>query len=117
MSADIALEEVEAMYNVKKFPELDKDAWITENRELVDQQVSKFEGLLDESIKGPLQEVIAEYVYLSSTMLEIEEWKDNFARFLSYTMNVDEGHLRDQDSGRDVHGGRLSLLKELLEWF
>ena len=104
------------MYNVKKFPDLDKDTWINANRELVDQQLSKLEGLLDESVKGPLQEVVAEYVYLSNTMLEVEEWRDNFARFLSYTMNVDEGHLKDRSS-RDFHAGRLSLLKELLEWF
>ena len=104
------------MYSVKKFPDLDKDTWISENRELIDEQLSKLEGSLDESIRGPLQEVVAEYVYLSNTMHEIEEWKDNFARFLSYTMNVDESHLMDR-SGRDLHGGRLSLLKDLLEWF
>lgn len=105
------------MYNVKKFPDLDKDAWISENRDLIDEQLAKFDGLFDESLKGPFQEVMAEYVYLSNTLQEIIEWKDNFARFLSYTMNADESHLRDHDSGRDVHGGRLSLLKELLEWF
>ena len=105
------------MYSVKKFPDLDKENWLVDNRQLVDEQLAKFDGFFEESVKRSFQEVMTEYVFLSNTMQEIAEWKDNLARFLSYTMTVDEGHLRKHDSSKDFHGGRLSLLKELLEWF
>jgi hypothetical protein len=107
----------EAMYNVKKFPEIDKNNWIVDNAELVNEQLAKFKGVFEGPVERSFQEVMSEYVFLSSTMQEIAEWKDNLARFLSYTMTVDEAHLRERDSSKDYHGGRLSLLKELLEWF
>ena len=109
--------EHETLYNVRKFPDLDKDSWIAENQELVDAQMAKFEGLFEEPVKRSFQDIIAQYVFLENTLQEIAEWKENLARFLSYTMTVDEGHLKERDSSKDFHGGRLSLLKELLEWF
>jgi len=105
------------MYNVRKFPDLDKDNWIIENQELVDAQIAKFDGLFEEPVRRSFQEMMSEYVFLQSTIEEITEWKENLARFLSYTMTVDEGHLRERSSSKDFHAGRLSLLKELLEWF
>ena len=105
------------MYNVKKFPDIDKDSWIADNMALVNEQLAKFEGVFEEPVRRTFEDVMAEYVFLSNTMQEIAEWKDNLARFLSYTMTVDEGHLRQRDRSKEFHGGRLSLLKELLEWF
>lgn len=105
------------MYSVKKFPDLEKEAWIMDNKDLVDEQLAKFEGLFGEPLKSPFQEVMSEYVFLSNTVVEIIQWKENFARFLSYTMNMDESQIREGGSKKDFHGGRLSMIKELLEWF
>jgi hypothetical protein len=105
------------MHSIKKFPDLNKEAWIMDNKDLVDEQLAKFEGLFGEPLQSPFQEVMSEYVFLSNTVVEIIEWKENFARFLSYTMNVDEGQIREGSGKKDFHGGRLSLIKELLDWF
>ena len=105
------------MYSVKKLPDLEKEVWIMNNKDLVDEQLAKFEGLFGEPLQSPFQEVMSEYVFLSNTVVEIIEWKENFARFLSYTMNVDEGQIREGSGKKDFHGGRLSLIKELLDWF
>ena len=105
------------MHSIKKFPDLNKEAWIMDNKDLVDEQLAKFEGLFGEPLQSPFQEVMSEYVFLSNTVVEIIEWKENFARFLSYTMNVDEGQIREGSGKKDFHGGRLSLIKGLLDWF
>ena len=105
------------MYSVKKFPDYEKDAWIAENKALIQEQVKKFEGLFEEPLRGAFEEIIAQYVFFSNTMEEVVEWKQDFARFLSYSINASEIQIKQGDSKRDFHGGRLSMIKEILEWF
>ena len=104
------------MYSVKKFPEYERDAWIAENRDLINQQL-KFEGLSKEALEDALQHVMADYIYLSNVTREISEWKQNFARFLTYAIGIAESEIGKSKDRQDFHGGRLSMIKEVLEWF
>jgi hypothetical protein len=104
------------MYSVMKFPEYEREAWIAENKELINQQL-KFEGLSKEAVQNALEQVMAEYIYLSNVTKEVEEWKRNFARFLAYAVNTSESKIEQSKGGDDFDGGRLSMIKEVLEWF
>jgi len=104
------------MYSVKKFPEYERDAWIAENRDLINQQL-KFEELSKEALEDALQQVMADYIYLSNVTREISEWKQNFARFLTYAISMAESEIGKKKGGQEFHGGRLSMIKEVLEWF
>ena len=104
------------MYSVKKFPDLERDKWIAENRDLIDEQL-KLEELPNEALRGTLEQVMTEYVFLSNVAKEMMEWKQNFAQFLSYAINAAEVQIKQDKGKEDFHGGRLSMLKEILEWF
>jgi len=105
------------MYSVKKFPDYDRKEWITENMNIVDEQVEKFEGLFDDTLKGAFEQEMAEYIFLSKVMEEVIEWKQAFARFLSFTIDATEAQLTQDKGKEDFHRGRLSAMKEVLEWF
>lgn len=105
------------MYSVKRFPGVEKDDWIVMNKERVDEELKKYEGLFQEPLKTAFQEVMTEYIYLQSIMADVAEWKDNFVRFIAHATNMAESESRQKSARADFHGGRLSLIKELLEWF
>jgi hypothetical protein len=105
------------VYAVKKFPNVEKDSWIIANRELVDEELTKYEELFEEPLKSAFQEVMVEYIYLQKVMEDVTDWKENFLRFVAHTTNVAESGLAQRDTRGDFHGGRLSLIKEILEWF
>lgn len=105
------------MFAVKKFPNIEKDDWIIANKERIDEELAKYEGLFDEPLKSAFQEVVADYIYLQNTMENVVEWKDNFVRFIAHTMNMAESELSKRGTKGDFHRGRLSLIKEALEWF
>ena len=104
------------MYSVKKFPDYEREEWIAEHKDLIEEQVEKFEGL-DEALREPLEQVMAEYVFLLNVMEEVLEWKQNFARFLSYAIDAAEVQLNQKSGKEDLHRGRLSMIKEILGWF
>jgi hypothetical protein len=105
------------VYAIKKFPNAEKDDWIIANKGLIQEELTKYEGLYEEPLKSAFQEVIADYIYLQNIMDDVTEWKGNFLRFIAHTMNMAEGELRQRNAKRDFHEGRLSLIKEILEWF
>jgi hypothetical protein len=105
------------MYSLRRFPDIDRESWIAENQELVQEQVKKFEGLFEEPVKGAFEEAMADYVYLSNVMEEVMEWKRSFAGFLAHSLNVDEAQVNQREGRQDYHGGRMSMIKEVLEWF
>jgi len=105
------------VYAVKKFPSVEKDDWIIANTELIGTELTKYEDLFEEPLKSAFQEVMTEYVYLQNIMEDVTAWKENFLRFIAHTMNVAEEELRQRSTRSDFHGGRLSLIKEVLEWF
>ena len=105
------------MYAIKKFPNTEKDDWIVANQELIDEELKKYEGLFEEPLKSAFQEVMVDYIYLQNVMDQVTDWKGNFLRFIAHTMNVAEGELRVGGAKKDLQGGRLSLIKEVLDWF
>jgi DNA repair exonuclease SbcCD ATPase subunit len=105
------------VYSVKKFPNDARDDWIAENKSLVEEQVQKFEGSFDEALKTAFEQTMAEHLFLSNAMEEVVEWKQNFARFLSYSIDAAETQIK-QDKGKEAFlRGRLSMIKEILDWF
>jgi hypothetical protein len=105
------------VYAVKKFPRMEKDDWIVANKELIDGELTRYEDLFEEPLTSAFQEVMTEYVYLQNIMEDVTAWKANFLRFVAHTMNTAEEELRHASTKGDFHGGRLSLIKEVLEWF
>jgi len=104
------------VYSVKKFPDFERDTWIAHNRELIDEQL-KLQELPNEALRETLEQVMTEYVFLSDLTKEMMEWKQNFARFLSYAINAAEVQIEQSEEKKDFQGGRLSVIKEILEWF
>jgi len=104
------------MYSVRKFPDFERDVWMAENRDLINQQL-KFEGLSKEALEDALQQVMADYIYLSNITREVSDWKQNFARFLTYAISMAENETGQSKGRQEFHGGRLSMIKEVLEWF
>ena len=104
------------MYSVKKFPDYERDTWIAENEDAIADQLN-FEDFSKEALKNTLEQVMGEYLFLSSVNKEVVEWKQNFARFLSYAINAAETEMKQSKGREDFDGGRLSMIKEILEWF
>ena len=105
------------MYSVRKFPDLDKEDWVAANREQVDEELTQYEGAFEGPLKEALEQLITEYVYASSTMKEVVEWKQEFARFLSFAISAAEGAIKEKSDKIDFQNGRLAMIKEILEWF
>ena len=105
------------MYSVRKFPNIQKDEWIALNRDRVEDELKNYEGMFDEPLKNAFEEVLRDYIFLSNTMSEVIEWKQDFARFLGYAVDVDENQTKQRDDKESFHAGRLSMIKEILEWF
>ena len=104
------------MFTVKKFPSVEKDDWIILNKDRVDEELKAYEDLFEEPLKTAFREVMTEYIYLQSVMEDAVQWKDNFVRFIAQATNMSEGEA-GRSGGTEFHGGRLSLIREILEWF
>jgi DNA repair exonuclease SbcCD ATPase subunit len=105
------------VYSVKKFPNDERDDWIAENKNLVEEQVEKFAGLFDDTLKDAFEQTMAEYLFLSNAMEAVAEWKQNFARFLSYSIDAAETQIQQDKRKEAFLRGRLSMIKEVLDWF
>jgi len=109
--------EEERVFTVKKFPNIEKDDWIALNKERVDEELKAYEDLFEEPLKTAFQEIMTEYIYLQSVMEDVAQWKDNFVRFIALATSMSEGETNQSNGGATFHRGRLSLIKEVLEWF
>ena len=103
---------------MRKFPNDTKEEWITLNRDGVDKELKKYEGMFDdEPLKDAFEKVLTEFIFLSESMNGVNEWKQDFVRYLLYAIDVAENQTKKRDAKEAFHAGRLSVMKEILEWF
>jgi hypothetical protein len=101
---------------LRKFPDIDIDDWTAANKKMITEELAKYEGLFKEkSVIKAFQELLIEYLYLQNANEKVMDWRDNFMRFLTDEMEKAEAR---RGSGRDeLYRGRLSLVRNILQWF
>jgi len=104
------------LYALRKFPDIDIDDWTAANKKMITEELAKYEGLFkEESVIKAFQELLIEYLYLHDVNEKVMDWRDNFVRFLAEEMEKAE---LGRGSGRnELYRGRLSLVKNILQWF
>ena len=106
------------MYKESKFPSIDKDDWIAANRELVDEELSKYEGLFkEESVNAAFQNLVIEYLYLQNLMESVTDWRANFLSFIADTIRDAENEIAHRSSAVELQNGRMMVVRRVLEWF
>jgi hypothetical protein len=90
------------------------DDWTAANKKMITEELTKYDGLFkEESVIQAFQELLIEYLYLQNVNEKVMDWRDNFLRFLAQEMERAEVS-RGRD---DIHLGRLSLVRSILQWF
>ena len=105
------------MYSVRKFPTVDKDDWISANREMIDVELSKYEGLFnEEQVKVAFENLITEYLYVQSVLENVTDWRNNFLRCIADIMSSAEEAIAHRGA-IELQNGRLMVIRKVLEWF
>jgi hypothetical protein len=103
-------------YQVRKFPSLDEDSWFDANREFVASELGKYKDLFkEEELNVALRELLSEYLFLHNLMKDVTNWRGEFLRYLAHVVETAEHGLERKDDPLDK--GRLSILRDILQWF
>ena len=106
------------MSTARKFPSVEKDDWIAANREMIDDELSKYEGLFkEEAVNTAFQNLVTEYLYVQNMMENVVDWRDDFLRFVAETIRSAEEEIASRTGAVDLQNGRLMVIKKILEWF
>jgi hypothetical protein len=103
-------------FEVRKFPNGDAQRWFEGNREFIDIELEKYKDLFkEEELNTALRELLAESLFLHNLEKDVASWRGEFLRYLAQMIETTEAELERKDNASDK--GRLSVLKDILQWF
>jgi hypothetical protein len=105
------------MYPLRKFPNFDKEEWISTNSEAVATEISSYEGLFKEhELDNAFRDLIIEHMFLRYLTDRVSTWRGDFVRYVLDLIQSAEGETQKAGARTDLQHERVSTLKAILEW-